>query len=180
MCFFCGLCFCGCFFLSLLRIIFSDRIVSKYKKCCGTYVPQHFCICISLFYFNYPAFGSFDSAHLNSGEGIVELLDGRTHLVHTRREANFLAVVIYLAHGRYNGSGSAKTHLCKIGKLAEVNFSFLNIEAEVIFCNCYKRTLVIDGRIDGLFGTTTVPFLSTKRQLAPPVSSTFVLVAGST
>ena len=128
------------FFLSLLMIIFSDRIVSKHKKCCGTYVPQHFCICISLFYFNYPAFGSFDSAHLNSGESIVKLLDGRTHLVHTRREANFLAVVIYLAHGRYNGSGSAKTHLCKIGKLAEVNFSFLNIEAEVIFCNCYKRT----------------------------------------
>ena len=93
MCFFCGLCFCGCFFLSLLRIIFGDRILSKYKKCCGTYVPQHFYICISLFYFNYPAFGSFDSAHLNSGESIVELLDGRTHLIHTRREANFLAVV---------------------------------------------------------------------------------------
>ena len=38
---------------------------------------------------------------------------------------------------------------------------------------------VIDGKIESDLGVTTVPSLVTKRKLAPPVSSTFVLVAGS-
>ena len=45
-----------------------------------------------------PAFRSFNLAHLDAGQGIVQLLDGRAHLFHTAREADFFAVVYNLSH----------------------------------------------------------------------------------
>ena len=44
---------------------------------------------------------------------------------------------------------------------------------------CTNERLVIDGKILSDLGVTTLPSLVTKRKLAPPVSSTLVLVAGS-
>ena len=43
----------------------------------------------------------------------------------------------------------------------------------------YAQPIRIDGKILSDLGVTTFPSLVTKRKLAPPVSSTFVLVAGS-
>ena len=44
-----------------------------------------------------PALGSFDPAHLDTRESIIELLCDGPHLVHTAREANLLAVVYDLS-----------------------------------------------------------------------------------
>ena len=57
-------------------------------------------ICFFLFNLNLvdPAFGSFDSAHLDTCECIVKLLKNGAHFIHTAREADFLAVVNDLAY----------------------------------------------------------------------------------
>ena len=47
------------------------------------------------------------------------------------------------------------------------------------FATYTRERLVMDGRILEDFGVTTLPSLVTNRKLAPPVSSTFVLVAES-
>ena len=42
-----------------------------------------------------------------------------------------------------------------------------------------RERRVMEGRIESDFGVTKVPSFLTKRKLAPPVSSTYVRVAGS-
>ena len=52
--------------------------------------------------------------HLDAGQCLVEFLGNRTHLLHTCREADFLAVVNDLANRGDNSCGTAQTSLCEI------------------------------------------------------------------
>ena len=61
-----------------------------------------------------PALRSFDVTHLDAGQCLVEFLGNRTHLLHTCREADFLAVVNDLANRGDNSCGTAQAALCEI------------------------------------------------------------------
>ena len=68
----------------------------------------------SLFDYVDPALRSFDVTHLDAGQCLVEFLGNRTHLLHTCREADFLAVVNDLANRGDDSCGTAQTALCEI------------------------------------------------------------------
>ena len=54
-----------------------------------------------------------DVTHLDAGQCLIEFLGNRTHLLHTCREADFLAVVNDLANRGDNSCGTAQTALCE-------------------------------------------------------------------
>ena len=78
-----------------------------------------------LFDYVNPAFGSFDMAHLDSGQGIIKLLGYRTHLFHTAGQADFPAVIHNLSNRRDNGCSSAETAFRKIFDFIKGNRTLL-------------------------------------------------------
>ena len=77
--------------------------------------------------------------HLDAGQCLVEFLGNRTHLLHTCRETDFLAVVNDLANRGDNSCGTAQTHSAK-SLLRLVYFTLFGLHAKVISCNLQDRT----------------------------------------
>ena len=96
-----------------------------------------------------PSLRCFDASHLDTGQCVVQLLDDRTHLLHSAWEADFLAVIIDLSDRRDNCSSTAKTTLCKIFNLIEVDLTLFSFQSKVFLCNVDQRT-TCDGRKDAV------------------------------
>ena len=94
-----------------------------------------------------PAFRCLDAAHLDACKCIVQLLDRRTHLLHTGRECDDLVTVNDLADRGDNCSCAAETALFELAELCEGNVTLLDFEAEIMLCNILKRASC-DGRKD--------------------------------
>ena len=60
-----------------------------------------------------PALRSFDVTHLDAGQCLIEFLGNRTHLLHTCREADFLAVVNDLANREITAAVPHRPHSAK-------------------------------------------------------------------
>ena len=69
--------------------------------------------------------------------------------VHAAREADLIAVIHDLADRGDNSCGTAKTTLCEILYLIEVNLTLLDFQSEVILCYYEQRTTG-DGRQDAV------------------------------
>ena len=123
-----------------------------------------------------PAFRSLDAAHLDAGEGLVELLGDGAHFRHAAGEADLFAVVHDLADGGDDGCGAAEAAFREIGDLVKVDLSLLGFQAKIFLGNIDEGAA---GRMLPDLGVTTLLSLVTNRKLAPPVSSTLVRVAGS-
>ena len=74
-----------------------------------------------------PAFGRFDMAHLDSGEGIVKLLDYRSHLFHAAGHADFVSMIHDLSNRGDDSRGSAETAFREVFYLVEANRAFLDL-----------------------------------------------------
>jgi len=96
-----------------------------------------------------PAFGGFYAAHLDAGEGIVELGEHRAHILHAGRHADFLAMVDYLADGRDDGGRTAEAGFGKIGHFGKQHFTFFHFHAEVVLGDM-EQGAAGDGRQDAL------------------------------
>lgn len=126
-----------------------------------------------------PSFRSFDASHLDSGKCLVKFLCCRSHFFHSTWEADFFAMVYDLSNRRDNCCSTAKSAFCEIFYFVQIYFTFFDFQSEIMFCNIYQRT-ACDGWKNTIdFGVTTVLSFVTKMKFAPPVSSTFVLVAES-
>ena len=87
-----------------------------------------------------PSFRSFDASHLDTCQCVVQLLDNRTHFLHSAWEADFFAVVVDLSNWRDNSSSTAKTTLCEIFHFVEVDLTLLSFQSKVLFCNVDQGT----------------------------------------
>jgi hypothetical protein len=76
------------------------------RKCSVHFFTASFLLS-NLFYFVDPAFRTFDFAHLDASQGLVQLGQHRAHFFHPAGDADFLAVVHNLAHRANDGSGAA-------------------------------------------------------------------------
>ena len=126
-----------------------------------------------------PALRSFDPAHLDTGQSLIQVLGDRSHLGHAAGQADFFAVVNDLAYRGDHCCGTAQTSLCEVFYFIQVYFSLFYFQSQVFLGNIYQRTTG-DGRKDmSDLGVTTLLSLVTNRKFAPPVSSTLVRVAAS-
>ena len=72
-----------------------------------------------------PAFWSFDTAHLDSCQCLIQFLCNWSHLFHSTWEADFFTMVNDFTNRRNNSSCSAKTTLSEVFYFIEFNFSLL-------------------------------------------------------
>ena len=156
--------------------------VLKGAKSSGLFVIRRICL-ISLFDYMNPAFRSFDASHLDSGQCIVKLawVTGPI-FIHTawqsrspcRDPRSFLP-------GRSTAAVPHKTTLRKIPVLPPRGTSLSSaLQSEIFFCHI-EQGAPCDRRKNRWRTSALRSLLSfvTKTKLAPPVSSTFVLVAAS-
>lgn len=64
-----------------------------------------------------PSFRRFDFTHLDAGQRVVNLLGGRTHLLHSAWEADLFTVIYNLSDRRDYGCRSAEAALGKVFNL---------------------------------------------------------------
>ncbi len=76
-----------------------------------------------------PACRGFDGAHLDAGQGVVELLDYGAHLFHSGRELDEVAVVVDGAYGRDDRCSAAEAALGEVLDLIETYLAVLNLQA---------------------------------------------------
>ena len=72
-----------------------------------------------------PAFRAFYRTHLDTGQSVIQLLDGGSHLFHAAWEANLFSVVVDLAHRGDDCCGSAQSAFCKFRNFLKGYRSFL-------------------------------------------------------
>ena len=126
-----------------------------------------------------PALRSFDPAHLDTGQSLIQLLGDRSHLGHAAGQADLFTVVNDLANRGDYCCGTAQTSLCEVFYFIQVYFSLFYFQSQIFLGNIYRERRVMEGRILSDLGVTTLLSLVTNRKFAPPVSSTLVRVAAS-
>ena len=82
-----------------------------------------------------PALRSFDPAHLDTGQSLIQFLGDRSHLGHAAGQADFFAVVNDLAYRGDHCCGTAQTSLCEVFYFIQVYFSLF------YFCLLYTSHL---------------------------------------
>ena len=80
--------------------------------------------------FNYPATRRFDTSHLDTREGVVELLRDGAHFGHTCGEADFASVVNNLTNWRDNGCRATESTL---GKAVELVLGDNSLLSRIVF-----------------------------------------------
>ena len=83
-----------------------------------------------------PALGGLDAAHLDAGEGVVELPDGGAH----SGVVDLPAVIHDGAQGGDNRGGAAQAGLLKIADLAEGDGTLLHLHAQVLLGDVQQGT----------------------------------------
>ena len=94
-----------------------------------------------------PALRSFDPAHLDTGQSLIQFLGDRSHLGHAAGQADLFAVVNDLAYRGDHCCGTAQTSLCEVFYFIQVYFSLFYFQSQVFLGNIYLF-LFFDGRKD--------------------------------
>ena len=94
-----------------------------------------------------PALRSFDPAHLDTGQSLIQLLGDRSHLGHAAGQADLFTVVNDLANRGDYCCGTAQTSLCEVFYFIQVYFSLFYFQSQILLGNIYQRTTG-DGRKD--------------------------------
>ena len=126
-----------------------------------------------------PSFWSLNPTLLNSGQCLVQFFSHWPHLAHSTWQADFFAMVYNFSHWGDDSGGTAKTALCKIFYLFKEDFTFFHFQAQIFFCYVDQRTAGDRWQNRIRFRGYDFVIFVTNRKFAPPVSSTFVLVAES-
>ncbi len=114
----------------------------------------------------------FESSHLDAGERIVQLLGDRSHVLHALGMVITPLLVVIEPMGEMTAavphsppSANSATSSSGIG-LSSVS------RWRISLATYNNERRVIDGRIEGLLGVTTLLSLVTNMKFAPPASST--------
>ena len=78
-----------------------------------------------------PALRSFDPAHLDTGQSLIQLLGDRSHLGHAAGQADLFAVVNDLTNRGDNCCGTAQTSLCEVFYFIQVYFSLFYFQSQI-------------------------------------------------
>ncbi len=81
-----------------------------------------------------PAFRRLDAACLNTGQGIVQLLDDGADLLHAVGEEDLLAVVVDASKRGNNGCGAAQTRFFEDSgfNFSESDHALCDLEAQIV------------------------------------------------
>ena len=78
-----------------------------------------------------PALRSFDSAHLDTGQSLIQLFGDRSHLGHAAGQADLFAVVNDLTNRGDNCCGTTQTSLCEVFYFIQVYFSLFYFQSQI-------------------------------------------------
>ena len=87
-----------------------------------------------------PAFGCLEASHLDTGQGLIQFLGDRSHLIHTAGHADLFAVVYDLAYRGDDSCGAAQSALSEIFDFLKVNRSLFNLKSQIFTCYVNQRT----------------------------------------
>ena len=86
-----------------------------------------------------PSFRRFDFTHLDAGQRVVNLLGGRTHLLHSAWEADLFTVIYNLSDRRDYGCRSAEAALGKVFNFIQEHFPLLSLHTQIFTGNVEDR-----------------------------------------